>query len=55
MTEEKRPLGRTRHRWEDIKMALKERVLERVDWIHLGQNREQCLAVVSMVMNLLVP
>jgi hypothetical protein len=26
-------------------MALKEIVLESVDWIHLVQNREQCLAV----------
>jgi hypothetical protein len=37
-------------------MALKEIVLESVDWIHLAQNRgQQCLAVVSMVMNILGP
>lgn len=41
--------------WENIKMALEEIVLESVDWIHLARNRGQCLAVVTMVMNLLVP
>jgi hypothetical protein len=26
-----------------------------VDWINLAQNRDKCLAVVYMVLNLLVP
>jgi hypothetical protein len=45
--EGKRPLGRTRHRWEDgIRMDLREIVFGGVDWIRL--------AVVSAVMNLRV-
>jgi hypothetical protein len=35
-TEGKRPLGRHRRRWEDnIRMYLRERGWEGVDWIHL--------------------
>jgi hypothetical protein len=38
--EEKSPLGRPRHWWEDgIRMALREIVLGDVDWIHLAQHR----------------
>jgi hypothetical protein len=49
--ERKRPLGRTRHRWEDwIRMDLREIV----DWIQLAQNRDQWRAVVNTVMNLRV-
>jgi hypothetical protein len=37
-SEEKRPLGRPWHRWEDrIKIDLKELVLEGMDWIHLAR------------------
>jgi hypothetical protein len=56
--EEKRLLGRPRHRWGDgITMALKERGWEIVDLIHLAQDRDQWWAVVKIVMNLriLVP
>jgi hypothetical protein len=50
--DEKRPLGRSRRRWEDnIKIYLKEIVLEDVDWIHLAQDRDQWWAVVNMAMN----
>jgi hypothetical protein len=36
-TEEKRPLGRLRHRWEDnIKMDLGEIGRGVMDWIHLA-------------------
>jgi hypothetical protein len=39
--EEKRPLGRPRHRWEDsIRMDLKEIVWEDVDWMHLSRDRD---------------
>jgi hypothetical protein len=31
---EKRPLGRPRRRWEDIRMDLREMGCEVVDWIH---------------------
>jgi hypothetical protein len=38
--EGKRPLGRSRHRWEDnIKIALREIVWESVDSIHLAQDK----------------
>ena len=39
--EEKRPLGRSRHRWEDnIKMDLQEVRCGVVDWIELAHDRE---------------
>jgi hypothetical protein len=39
--EGKRPLGRTRRRWEDnIKMDLQEVGCRVMDWIELAQNRE---------------
>jgi hypothetical protein len=54
--EGKRPLGRYGHRWKDnIRMNLKETGWEGVDWIHLGQDRDQWCAVVNTVMNLVVP
>jgi hypothetical protein len=38
--EGKRPLRRSRCRWEDnIKMDLREMVFGGVDWIHLAQDR----------------
>jgi len=46
-TEGKRPLGRSRRRWEDnIKMDLQE-----VDWIDLAQDRARWRALVNAVMN----
>jgi hypothetical protein len=50
-----RALGRPRHRWEDIKMDLREIGWEDVDWIHLDQDIDQWWALVNMVMNLSVP
>ena len=39
--EGKKPLGRSRCRWEDnIKMNLNEIRLEGVDWINVGQDRD---------------
>jgi hypothetical protein len=39
--EGKRPLGRSRRRWEDvIKMDLREICLGGVDWIRLAQVRD---------------
>jgi len=46
-----RPLGRPRHKWEDIRMYLREVGLEGVDWIHLAQDRDQWQAFVNTVMN----
>jgi hypothetical protein len=53
--ERRRPLGRLRHRWEDIiKMDLGEIRRGDTDWIHLAQDRDQWRARVNMVMNLRV-
>jgi hypothetical protein len=45
--EEKKPLGRHRHRWEIW--------WEDLDWIYLAQYRVQWRAIVNTVMNLRVP
>jgi len=53
--EEKRPLGRPRHRWEDnIKMGL-WKVGGGGDWMELAQDRDRWRALVNTVMNLWVP
>jgi hypothetical protein len=39
-TESKRPLGRPRRRWEgNIKMDLRERVIDGPNWVRLAQDR----------------
>jgi hypothetical protein len=54
--EGKRPLGRPRRRWVDnIKMDLRERGWDGMDWIDLAQNRDQWRALMNMVMNFRVP
>ena len=54
--EGKIPLGRPRRRWEDnIKMDLKEMVSGCGDWMELAQDRDRWRALVSTVMNFLVP
>jgi hypothetical protein len=54
--EGKRPLGRSRGRWEDnIRMNLTEIGWEVVDWIHLTEDRDLWRAFVNTVMNLRVP
>jgi hypothetical protein len=54
--EGKRPLGRTRRRWEDnIKMDLQEIRVDCGDWMELAQDRDRWRALVSMVKNLRVP
>jgi hypothetical protein len=53
--EGKRPLGRTRCRWEvGIRMDLREIGLGGVDLVRLAQDRDRWRAVVSAVMNLRV-
>jgi hypothetical protein len=53
--EGKRPLGRPRRRWKyNIKMYLKELVIDGENWIRLAQDRVQWLAFVNTVMNLRV-
>ena len=54
--EGKRPLGRTRRRWEDtIKMDLQEVGVSCGDWMELAQDRDRWRAVVSTVRKLRVP
>jgi hypothetical protein len=51
----KRPLGRSRRRWENgIKMDLGETGWGSVDWIQLAEDRDRWRAVVNVVMKLRV-
>jgi len=54
--ERKRPLGRTRHRWEDnIKMDLQEVGCGGMIWIELAQDMDRWRTLVNAVMNFRVP
>jgi hypothetical protein len=51
--EGKKPLGRPRRKWEDnIKMDLRDIVIDGSNWIRLAQVRVRWRAFVSTVMNL---
>ena len=55
-SERRRPLGRSRRRWDDnIKMELQEVGCGDMDWIELAQDRHRWRALVVAVMNLQVP
>jgi hypothetical protein len=55
-TEGKRPLGRSRRRWEDnIKLDLREIGIDGVNWIRVAQDRVQWRAFVNTVMSLRLP
>ena len=54
--EGKRPLGRSRRRWEDnIKMDLQEVGGGRGDWLELAQDRDGWRSLVGKVRNFRVP
>jgi hypothetical protein len=51
----RRPLGRSRPRWEDyVKIDLQEVGCVGMDWIELAQDRNRWRALVNAVMNLLL-
>jgi hypothetical protein len=55
-TENMKPLGRHRRRSVDnIRLHLREKGLEVVDWIHQVQDRKQWRAFENTVLNLLFP
>jgi hypothetical protein len=53
--EGKRPLGRPRCRWVDIKMDFQEVGCAYMDWIGPAQDRDRWRTLLSAVMNLRVP
>ena len=53
--EGRRPLGRPRRRWVDIRMVLQEVGCVYMDWIGLAHDRDRSRTLVSAVMNLRVP
>jgi hypothetical protein len=56
MPEGRRPLGRLRRRWVDnIKMDLRKKGWDGMDWIDLAQNRNQWRALVKTVIHFRVP
>jgi hypothetical protein len=55
-SEGNRPRERPRRRWEDnIKLDLRERGIDEVNWIQLAQDRVQWWAFVNTVTNFRIP
>jgi len=53
--EGRRPLGRPRRRWVDIRMDLREVGCGYMDWFGLAQDRDRRRTLAIAVMNLRVP
>jgi hypothetical protein len=53
--EGKRPFQRSGHRQEDNDKIFTKGICEGMDWIYFIQDRDQWLALVSTVTNLLIP
>jgi hypothetical protein len=53
--EGRRPLGRPRRRWLDVRMDLVEVGCCDLGWISLAQDRDRWRALVNSVLNLRVP
>ena len=54
--EQRRPLGRPRHRWEvNIKLDLHGVKCGCMDWIELAQDKDRWRALVNAVMNIRFP
>jgi hypothetical protein len=54
--EGKRPLGKSRRKWEDnIKMDLREIIWDDIEWIDLAQDRVPWRVRMGTAMNLQVP
>ena len=53
--EGKRPLGRPRRRWENIKMDIQEVGCGGTNWIELAQNRDRWWPLVNALINIRVP
>jgi hypothetical protein len=55
-TEDKRPLGKPRRRWENNNgMDLSETGWEVMNWMHLAQDGDQWRSLLNTVMNIPVP
>jgi len=51
----KRPLGRPKRRWEDVRMDLQEVGCGYMGWVGLAQDIDRWRTLVSAVMNLRIP
>ena len=53
--EGKRPIKRSRRRWEDNIKDIREVGYESMDWMELAKDRDRWRALLNAVMNLRVP
>ena len=51
----KRPLGRPKRKWKDIKIDLQKVGWAGINWNYLAQDRDRWRTVVNAVMNFRVP